>query len=206
VPYPTIVVNQTKRVLVLIYLKRLTLACCLILSLINLGLFSPKLQAQINIDNKAKLTAAFIYQITKFTLWPDALFVGQNSIFSICMLGEKNKYLNAYLVELENRSTQGHNIEVVQLDNKQQLFSPSGSSCKVLLATDKQWQDLSSEQKQQLAQSTLLIGNSKEFLNNGGMLALLVIDNKMTIFINPQNLEKTPIRLESRLKALAKLY
>jgi hypothetical protein len=36
------------------------------------------------------------------------------------------------------------------------------------------------------------------------MLALVTVNNKMKIYINPKNIVNTPIKLESRLKALAK--
>jgi hypothetical protein len=185
-------------------LKCLALHCCTALLLLNMGLFSTQVKAQVDLDNKAKLTAAFIYQITKFTMWPDSLFNSSNPVFSICVLGEIDENLFENFTELEKKSTQGYQINLVQLNNKQQLFERSGNNCKVLYATDEQWQELTPEQINKLTQTTLLIGSSRDFLELGGMLALLVIDNKMKIFINSINIDKTPIRLESRLKALAK--
>ena len=169
-----------------------------------MGLFSSQVKAQGALDNKAKLTAAFIYQITKFTLWPDSLFKSNNPVFTICVLGNIEEILYTHLTELEKKSTQGYQIKLLQLDNNQQLFDGSSNNCKVLYATDEQWKDLTSKQINNLTQTTLLIGNSTDFLEHGGMLALLVVNNKMKIFINSINIDKTPIRLESRLKALAK--
>lgn len=183
--------------------KRLVFPCCVALLSIKLVFSCTPTQARESLDNKARLTAAFIYQITKFTLWPDTLNAQNPPAFNICVLGQSNPTLFGHLRELESKSTQGQQIEVVQLKNKAQLLAHSGNHCKVLFATDEQLQSLSADQIEQLTQTTLLIGDSKEFLQQGGMLALLVIDNKMKIFINPKNLEKTSIRLESRLKALA---
>jgi translation elongation factor P/translation initiation factor 5A len=99
---------------------------------------------------------------------------------------------------------QGHAIEVIQIQNKQQLFNRSGNNCEVLYSTYQEWQVLSNEEIAQLTQTTLLIGSSKKFLKQGGMLALVTVNNKMKIYINPKNIVNTPIKLESRLKALAK--
>lgn len=186
-------------------LKRFVYNSGLGLLLISLGLLNSSARAQVDIDHKAQLTAAFIYQITKFTLWPEILFAKSNPSFSICVLGQAEEKLYQYLSELESKSTQGYNIEVVKLKDKQQLSQISGDNCKVLYATDEQWESLTKEEIAQLTQTTLLIGASKRFLQLGGMLALLIVDNKMKIFINSTNIEKTPIKLESRLKALAKL-
>lgn len=185
-------------------LKRLAYKCCLAAMLTNIGLFNASVNAQEDLNHKAQLTAAFIYQITKFTLWPEALFTRANPSFSICVLGQVDVELNQYLAELETKSTQGYNIEVVQLQDKQQLFKLSEKNCAVLYATDEQWDSLSKQEIAQLTQTTLLIGTSKHFLQQGGMLALIIIDNKMKIFINANNIENTPIKLESRLKALTK--
>lgn len=185
------------------HMKRLSHLSCLALLLV---FFSASIKAQVSLDNKAQLTAAFIYQITKFTFWPDSLYQQNDPAFSICVLGKTNEQLLAHLQELETKSTQGYKIEVVPLHNNAQLLERSGTNCKVLYAADKEWQNLKAEQIDQLTQTTLLIGSSKTFLQQGGMLALLVVNNKMKIFINSTNLDKTPIRLESRLKALAKAF
>jgi hypothetical protein len=74
----------------------------------------------------------------------------------------------------------------------------------VLYSTSQEWQILSKEEITRLTQTTLLIGGSKSFLKKGGMLALVTVNNKLKIFINPKNVANTPIKLESRLKALAK--
>jgi len=185
-------------------LKRLVYRCYLALLLVNLGLLNTSANAQVDLNNKAQLTAAFIYQITKFTLWPETLFAKSNPSLSICVLGQADVKLHQYLSELETKSTQGYSIDIVQLNDKQQLFGLPDNNCKVLYATDEQWADLTLQEITQLTQTTLLIGTSKRFLQHGGMLALLIINNKMKIFINSTNIEKTPIKLESRLKALAK--
>ena len=185
-------------------LKRFAYKCCLGFLLINFGLLSSVVNAQVDLNKKAQLTAAFIYQITKFTLWPETLFAKNNPSFAICVLGQAEEELYQYLTELEKKSTQGYKIEVVNLNDKQELFGLSDNNCKVLYATDEQWQDLTEQEIVELTQSSLLIGTSKRFLQHGGMLSLIIIDNKMKIFINGTNLAKTPIKLESRLKALAK--
>lgn len=173
------------------------LACILLLQ-------SEKLYAIENIDTKAQLTAAFIYQITKFTLWPEKIFVANNQSFSICVLGQPDSVLFEYLSALETKSSQGRPIEIVRLKNKQELLERVDNTCEVLFTSTEVWENLSEQEVSQLSQTTLLIGTSKHFLQLGGMLALIVVDNKMKIFINSSNIENTPIKMESRLKALAK--
>jgi hypothetical protein len=185
-------------------LKRLAYKCYIAVLLANMGFFSASVNAQVDLNHKAQLTAAFIYQITKFTLWPEALFTQANPSFSICVLGQADAELYQYLAELETKSTQGYDIEVVQLQDKQQLLNLSEKNCAVLYANDEQWDSLSKQEIAQLTQTTLLIGTSKRFLQHGGMLALIIVDNKMKIFINSNNIDNTPIKLESRLKALTK--
>jgi hypothetical protein len=163
-----------------------------------------RIQASGDEYKKAQLTAAFIYQITKFTQWPTVFFGASNPTFSICLLGKKEEQLYQSLGALETKMAQGHVIEVIHIQNKQQLFNRSGNNCEVLYSTSQEWQILSKEEITRLTQTTLLIGGSKSFLKKGGMLALVTVNNKLKIFINPKNVANTPIKLESRLKALAK--
>ena len=179
----------------------------LILSLLLswlLVLPSYKIYALDTVDSEAQLTAAFIYQITKFTQWPEDLFAADNQAFSICILDQQDTPLYKYLSPLESKSTQGRSIEIVLLKNRQALFQRQGDICEVLFISNNEWQDLSGQEVKQLSQTSLLIGSSKGFLHKGGMLALIVIENKMKIFINSSSVGDTPIKLESRLKALAK--
>jgi hypothetical protein len=179
--------------------------CCCALLLISVLIVIPfRLQATGDVNKKAQLTAAFIYQITKFTKWPAELFGSSNSSFSICLLGREEVQLYQFLGALEAKMAQGHVIEVIQIQNKDQLFNRSGNNCEVLYSTHQQWQGLSKDEIATLTQTTLLIGGNKQFLKQGGMLALVTVNNKMKIFINPKNIANTPIKLESRLKALAK--
>lgn len=173
-----------------------TLACLLTLT-------SSKGFAFVDTDQKAKLTAAFIYQITKFTLWPENIGSVDDKPFSICVLGQVDNNLYRYLSALETKTTRGRTIDVVQLRDKEQLFYPVGTRCEVLHSSNQEWQKLSTEEISQLGQTTLLIGASEDFLKQGGMLALVIVDDKMRIFINSENVDNTPIKLESRLKALA---
>jgi hypothetical protein len=179
--------------------------CCIALLLISVLMVIPfRLQATGDVNKKAQLTAAFIYQITKFTKWPAALFGSSNPSFSICLLGREEVQLYQFLGALETKMAQGHVIEVIQIQNKDQLFNRSGDNCEVLYSTHQQWQGLSKDEIATLTQTTLLIGGNKQFLKQGGMLALVTVNNKMKIFINPKNIANTSIKLESRLKALAK--
>jgi hypothetical protein len=183
----------------------LEIRCYFALLLVSVLMVLPfRLQASGDDNKKAQLTAAFIYQITKFTQWPKILFGASNPSFSICVLGKKTVPLYEFLGSLETKMAQGHVIEVIQIQNKQQLFNRSGNNCEVLYSSNQEWQTLSNEEIAQLTQTTLLIGGNKEFLKQGGMLALVTVNNKMKIFINPKNIANTPIKLESRLKALAK--
>ena len=119
-------------------------------------------------------------------------------------MGTNQVQLYQFLGALEAKMAQGYAIKIIQILNKDQLFNRSGNHCEVLYSSHQAWQGLSKEEVIQLTQTTLLIGGSKQFLKRGGMLALVTVNNKMKIFINPKNIANTPIILESRLKALAK--
>ncbi|MGS2721440.1 YfiR family protein [Paraglaciecola aestuariivivens] len=155
-------------------------------------------------DQKAQLTAAFIYRITKFTTWPTSVFSAEMPSFNICVIASPEDSVTRFIADLDNKTTQGYQINVVQLLNKQQLFAQYPERCQVIYALEANWLTFTQQEMSELAKTALMIGTSKRFLREGGMLALIVVSNKMKIYINLENFEDTSIKLETRLKALAK--
>ncbi|MDP2561212.1 YfiR family protein [Psychrobium sp. 1_MG-2023] len=157
-----------------------------------------------NNSSQEQLTAAFVYQITKFAQWPKASQSLPNNSFSICIFGEPSPTLRQYFRALEQKTTQGKPITYSEFMNKQQLKN-SNASCQILYIINHHQEHLNEQDIINLSKNTLLIGQSKAFLAQGGMLSLVIINRKMKILISQNNIERSNIKLQPRLKALAKV-
>jgi hypothetical protein len=169
--------------------------------------FSSTLHAFEDNNLKAKLTTAFIYQITKFTQWPNQTPLANNH-FNLCLLGNIDKNLKNSFEILTTKKIHKRPIRIVPFEKAEQLLltMKSKKSFCHLIFSSQGWQVIPEVIVNQLHKKALLISNSTASLMEGGMIALVVFKKKMTIFINPHNLSKSPIKLESRLKALTKVW
>jgi hypothetical protein len=169
--------------------------------------FSSTVNALEDKKLKAKVTTAFIYQITKFTQWPNQT-PSANNHFNLCLLGSIDKNLRNSFEILTTKKINKRLIKIVAFDKAEQLLLKMKSKetfCHLIFSSQG-WQVIPEVIINQLHKKALLISNSTASLMEGGMIALVVFNKKMTIFINPHNLSQSPIKLESRLKALTKVW
>ena len=71
-----------------------------------------------------------------------------------------------------------------KLPNSSQLLSNTDVKCDLVYFPENTWQKLSKSQLAEISKATLTIGSNREFLKNGGVLSLILVDNKMKIFIS----------------------
>lgn len=155
----------------------------------------------------ANVTAAFIYKISKFVIWPAASFKSKQSTVNLCLYGPDKLGLAGVLGQLKGKKTQQRYMKIFSLPTEQalsQLIS-RGHQCHILYFTNGNLNHILARNPNILA-STLLIGASKGFLSDGGMVALILIDNKLNIYINRKALDKSEVKLQARLLMITKTY
>ena len=178
------------------------------LLIVCLLLFSSSLFAITSNEKQAKLTAAFIYQISKFVTWPESGIASSQDDLSICILGKDHFVLMQQLTRFESKKSKGRSIKIHAFDSKENLLSNQGAAggCQILFSLNGEWSSFTLEEISHLKQSSLLIGKTRYFLEEGGMMALIQAKSKINIFVNPEAMEGSQIKLESRLRALAKTF
>ena len=146
---------------------------------ISISLFSAASMASEE-DNQAQLTAAFIYQITKYVKWPSLVNNVEKQPIMLCIIGSfKNSTLKHFQL-LENKVSQGKKIKL-------NVITPSAEKlgdtrCEIIFAQQSEWQNYKINELEALSKRSLLIGTTKTFLHEGGMMSLVLVQNKMKIF------------------------
>ncbi len=166
---------------------RLAWACLALL----LGLAAPSGQGRDLPEYQVK--AAFLFNFAAFVNWPEERFENAGIPLRYCVL--QTDAVSRTLGRLiAGESLDGRPLELVRLDNGQDpagchiLFSGSGSG--VMSAAEQPL-------------GVLTVGDSEEFLQQGGMIALLRKRNRIHPVINLDALEASPLRLSSKLLRLA---
>lgn len=154
-----------------------------------------------------EVTTAFVYQITKYVQWPKSTTHSDQPTLTICVIENGDEEQFDSFKTIENQRSDGRSIVIKSISDPQSLVTNSDpkEQCEVVVINKPKWQELTSEELTELSKSSLLIGSSKEFLQYGGTLSLVMVNNKIKIFINAKALVNSTFKIESRLKALAKV-
>jgi hypothetical protein len=145
---------------------------------------------------EAELRAAVIYNIARFVQWP-APTAGHTN-FDICTLG--NNAVSDALTALEGKSLNGLPAVVRPIRRDRDL-----SSCGVLYIAPEDTVRMAaiSEILSRNREATLTISDAPSFLALGGMVQLVVVDERQRFRINQELAEKASLNINAKLLQLA---
>lgn len=165
--------------------------------LVSMALTPLSAQTQEPVQREYAIKAAFLFHFTQFITWPPENLPPPGTPFKIAVF-EPNPF-GAVLEEIVREETvNGHRIEVVypssieEAANAHILFLP-GSARKAQDAAIAALGD----------KPVLLVSEAADFVQNGGMVALVRRGSRVAILINREALEKGGLSASSRLLRLA---
>lgn len=129
-----------------------------------------------------KLKAGYIYNIMKFISWQEV----SGKVIKVAVYGADP--FDGYLDTMQSKRIKNHSIKVVHTKDIEELKS----SDVVFISANNALPDL-------VSHGVLTIGDSKEFLHNGGMIELKVVASKIKIGINLDLVQKEQINISSKL-------
>ena len=146
------------------------------LILMALVLISLSVNAD-EVSREYRIKAAFIYNFTKFVIWPQQDPYIDAESFNVCILGDDR--LTTAASTIQGKSVQGKVLQIKPITNA----GENGECAIVFLAISN------AEQLQQVLESikgtsVLSVGDSSDFIDNGGIIGLFVENNKVKFDIN----------------------
>jgi hypothetical protein len=140
--------------------------------------------------------AAFLYNFAKFTEWP-ALPAG--APIAVCIVGDDG--IAAALVEtVRGQHISGHTLEVWRPQE-----STAWPVCQLLFITDAETRRSAGGLGGIKTLPVLTVSDGKGFSQAGGIIELYVEGGRMRFAINVDAVERSGLRLSSRLLGLAKV-
>jgi hypothetical protein len=144
-----------------------------------------------------RLKAAFLYNVTQFVEWPPERFSSADAPFFICIMGE-DPFGDLLDQVVQARKTHGRSLVIVRLRT---YDKPPG--CHVLfLIESRRWQ-LAKLQDRLAAESVLTVSEGKDFVEQGGVVGLVMNDDQVRMEINFAAAVRARLQVSSRLLALA---
>jgi hypothetical protein len=150
--------------------------------------------AQVALDVAVK--TAFIYNFAKFAEWP-ALVPGVPIV--VCIVGDDG--IGAAFVEtVRGRSINGHALELGRPKD-----SAGWPGCHVLFVAEAQIRQSTSGLTAVRTAPVLTVSDNRGFAESGGIIELYVESGRMRFAINMDAVERSGLRLSSRLLGLARV-
>ena len=156
---------------------------------------APALTGAQSTSDEYRLKAAFVYRFPQFVEWPDTA-VQESRTLDLCVL-----HPNPFGSELEQlvigESLGGRPLHVRVIDTVDAL-----PGCHALFAGAHS--AIAAAALQAVSgRPVLTVGETDEFLNAGGIIALKIVDRRVRFDVNAANAQKAGLRISAQLLNLA---
>jgi hypothetical protein len=138
-----------------------------------------------------KVKAAFLFNFTKFVTWP----AGSGQL--VIGIAGDDAFADVVTETIRGRSVNGRELQTRRLTDG---ADPAG--CQVVFVATARPHD-ALEWLQRLRGPVLTVGETVQFLRDGGMVRLYVENNTVRFQINQKNAEAAGLKISSQLLALA---
>lgn len=158
----------------------------------------PGVAAQSGADGvpDAAVKAAFLYNFAKFAEWP-ALAGG--APIAVCVVGSDG-IAAAFIETVNGQSISGHRLEVSRPQD-----SAAWRHCQLLFIAGGETRKAAAGLDGIKMLPVLTVSDDKGFARNNGIIEFYVESGRMRFAINVDAVERSGLRLSSRLLGLAKI-
>lgn len=141
-----------------------------------------------------QLRASFLYHIVHYTNYPDSNFDGQNVKF--CFLEGENKSHTNVFKNLPSKKVKNREVELVELE---EISDIDNQSCQLLFVGKQAETDALFARLEALNEQLVSVGETRDFIERGGMITIVPLQSKMKIFFSQKQYENTALKFSSLL-------
>jgi hypothetical protein len=157
-----------------------------------------KCLAQNSQPSEYQIKAAFIYNFARFVDWPTQAFADSTSPMTIGVLG-KNVFGDNLQQAISGKMIKGHPLQFRQFDS-----ISDATNCQVLFISSSEKSHFSKILARLQGACVLTVSEDTDsFIGDGGMINLVIVDDKVRFAINNDAAKKAGLSISSKLLSLA---
>jgi len=137
--------------------------------------------------------------LARFTEWPAEYFKEGRAIVNVCVLGDA-VVQQAFFTQMDHKNIGERTLFVHNINDSKQL-----EQCRMLFISEDFERPAHLLQESQ-KRSILTIGESDDFLEQGGMVYLQIMDTKIKLHVNLKVTEQAGLRISARVLRLATIF
>lgn len=146
-----------------------------------------------------QVKAAFLYNLTNFVSWPETSFDNAESPFIITILG-KNLFKGSFKRLVENERIDNRQIQVKYINRIEDI-----SKTHLLFISSRFENKIKSILQRTKIPGLLPVSDFAGFCNAGGVVNLLIDDQRINLEINLTAATQNKLKFSSKILRLAKL-
>jgi hypothetical protein len=154
--------------------------------------------AQTSPSSEYQVKAAFLYHFSQFVDWPEGTFKDASSPLVYCTVGE-DPFHGALDTSISGKAIGARPLQVTHFQQPQAL-----RGCQILFIGAGEKRLVPAVLASLKGNAVLTVGESQNFVQDGGMIGFLLEENKIRFEVNLDAAEHAKLKLSSRLLALAK--
>jgi hypothetical protein len=159
---------------------------------------SPSLQAE-ELSVEYKIKAAYLYNFSKFTDFPDDSRFSEHNTFTICILG--NDPFGSVMTPIKTKQVRKKPIKLLYFSQ----MGPGINQCKILFIAETKSEDIQSILLALANSNILTVGESSEFAINGGIIGFVINNGRVQFQINKQAARRAQLEFDPRLLKLGQV-
>jgi len=166
---------------------------------------SPAFCAQtLDTDKMHKVQAAYVYNFAKFTQWPRGSFADDKAPIVIGVVGT-DSIIDILKRAVRNKLAQGRAVRVVNLSWSRPNDREVAKRCHLLYICNDHESQLEEILAALARRPVLTVSEIEGFAESGGMIGLVLSENRVVFEINRATVAKGGLKLSARLLKLAKV-
>jgi hypothetical protein len=152
------------------------------------------------------IKAGFIYNFANLVQWPSASFAQPDSPIVIVILGEDH-FVTTLDHALDGKKVNARSFVIKRAKSISELQRTLGpqKDCQILYVSSSEMPHLSDAIQMLKGVPVLTIGETPGFARNGGIINLILEDNKVRFEVNVAAAKEADLNISSRLLALARI-
>jgi YfiR/HmsC-like len=149
--------------------------------------------------NEYSLKAVFLYNFCRFIEWPDSAFAGPNDPLVIGVFGDDP--FGPLLDEaVAGETFRGRSIRIEHYRSLREI-----GRCQLLFVSASESGRVNEILSAVAGRSIVTVGESENFIEHGGMIALVADRNRVRLLINPEALRAARLDASSKLLRVAEI-
>lgn len=141
-----------------------------------------------------ELRASFLYHIAHYTSYPDESFT--QDTFNFCFLEDEKQSHTRVFDKLPKKRLKEKEIKLLSLKEPGEL---NKDSCQVVFIGKQAESRELFAKLEELNKTIVSVGETRDFIENGGMITIVPLQSKMRIFFSQEQYENTSLKFSSLL-------